>query len=104
MISADCPDKLCVNQHAISSNGETIVCLPNKVVVEVEDGESLSRALVRERQQATPRYTELCRRFLADTEDFSEEHLKEAGIEMRFENDALDACISRIKLFIQKYL
>ncbi|MFR5116202.1 MAG: NusG domain II-containing protein [Eubacterium sp.] len=31
MISADCPDKLCVNQHAISSNGETIVCLPNKV-------------------------------------------------------------------------
>ena len=104
MISADCPDKLCVNQHAISSNGETIVCLPNKVVVEVEDGERLSRALVRERQQATPRYTELCRRFLADTEDFSEEHLKEAGIEMRFENDALDACISRIKLFIQKYL
>ena len=74
------------------------------VYVEVEDGERLSRALVRERQQATPRYTELCRRFLADTEDFSEEHLKEAGIEMRFENDALDACISRIKLFIQKYL
>lgn len=38
MISADCPDKLCVDQHAISSNGETIVCLPNKVVVEVEEG------------------------------------------------------------------
>ena len=74
------------------------------VYVEVEDGERLSRALVRERQQATPRYTELCRRFLADTEDFSEEHLKEAGIEKRFENDNLDACISRIKLFIQKYL
>ena len=33
MISADCPDKLCVNQHAISSNGETIVCLPNKLVI-----------------------------------------------------------------------
>lgn len=32
---ADCPDKLCVNQKAISSTGETIVCLPNKVVVEV---------------------------------------------------------------------
>ena len=30
---------ICVNQHAISSNGETIVFLPNKVVVEVEDGE-----------------------------------------------------------------
>lgn len=32
---ADCPDKLCVNQKAISATGETIVCLPNKVVVEV---------------------------------------------------------------------
>lgn len=35
MTSADCPDKLCVNQKAISATGETIVCLPNKVVVEV---------------------------------------------------------------------
>lgn len=39
---ADCPDKLCVHQRAISKTGETIVCLPNKVVVEVlgsEDSE-----------------------------------------------------------------
>ena len=72
------------------------------VYVEVEDGERLARALARERQQATPRYTELCRRFLADTEDFSEEHLKEAGIKMRFQNNELEDCISRIKLFIQK--
>ena len=32
---ADCPDKLCVKQNQISKNGETIVCLPHKVVVEV---------------------------------------------------------------------
>lgn len=32
---ADCPDKLCVNQHSISFNGETIVCLPNKLVVKI---------------------------------------------------------------------
>lgn len=32
---ADCPDKLCVNQHSISCNGETIVCLPNKLVVKI---------------------------------------------------------------------
>ncbi len=32
---ADCPDKLCVNQHSISHNGETIVCLPNKLVVKI---------------------------------------------------------------------
>lgn len=30
---ASCPDKLCVHQHKIRDNGETIVCLPNKVVV-----------------------------------------------------------------------
>ena len=33
--AADCPDKLCVNQHSISYNGETIVCLPNKLVVKI---------------------------------------------------------------------
>ncbi len=36
---AECPDKLCVHQRAISKQGETIVCLPNKVVVEVIGGE-----------------------------------------------------------------
>lgn len=36
IVSADCPDELCVKQAAISHNGETIVCLPNKVVVSIE--------------------------------------------------------------------
>lgn len=40
MIEADCPDKLCVNQKAISKNGESIICLPNKVVVTVESNEN----------------------------------------------------------------
>lgn len=35
MIRANCPDKLCVHQAAVSHAGETIVCLPNKVVVTV---------------------------------------------------------------------
>lgn len=34
---ADCPDQICVDQKAISKEGETIVCLPNKVVVEVKN-------------------------------------------------------------------
>ena len=38
MIEASCPDKLCVHQKAISRTGETIVCLPNKVVAEVKGG------------------------------------------------------------------
>ena len=34
------------------------------VYIEVEDGERLSRALMRERQQSEPKYSEMCRRFL----------------------------------------
>lgn len=33
--SASCPDKLCVNQHTVSKNGQSLVCLPNKVVVKI---------------------------------------------------------------------
>ena len=36
MTEADCPDKLCVHQKAISLNHENIICLPNKVIVEVQ--------------------------------------------------------------------
>lgn len=38
MREADCPDKLCVHQRAISKTNETIVCLPNRVVVTVVGG------------------------------------------------------------------
>ena len=36
MISADCPDQICVKHNPISKAGETIICLPNKVVVTIE--------------------------------------------------------------------
>lgn len=39
MKDADCPDKLCMRQGAISRDGQTIVCLPHKLVVEVTGGE-----------------------------------------------------------------
>lgn len=63
--------------------------------IEVEDGERLERALNREKQQKCPRYAELCRRFLADEEDFSEEKLAEAGITARdrYENRELEKCL-----------
>lgn len=66
------------------------------IYIEVEDGERLQRALDRERAQEKPRYAEMCRRFLADSEDFSEEHIREAGIEKRFYNRDLDTCIEEI--------
>ena len=61
--------------------------------IEVEDGERLSRAIARERQQKKPNFEEVCRRFLADAADFSEEKLEEAGIEKRFENRDFSECI-----------
>lgn len=51
--------------------------------IEVEDGLRLTRALEREKRQSQPRYDELCRRFLADSKDFSEENLRAAGIEKK---------------------
>ena len=72
--------------------------------IEVEDGIRLRRALDREMKQEHPRYQEMCRRFLADSEDFSEEKLSEAGIERRFLNTDLDKCIDEIKLCINKGL
>lgn len=40
MTSADCPDKLCVHQKKIAKNGETLVCLPNKVIVSVQSDDN----------------------------------------------------------------
>ena len=66
------------------------------IYIEVEDGLRLERALKREREQKEPKYAELCRRFLADSKDFSEENLKKAGITKRFQNIDLDKCLSEI--------
>jgi len=72
------------------------------IYIEVEDGERLKRAIAREEQQKTPKYEEMCRRFLADAQDFSEEKLQEAGITKRFYNTELESCIKEIKNYIQK--
>ncbi|MCR4803767.1 MAG: guanylate kinase [Lachnospiraceae bacterium] len=65
--------------------------------VEVEDGIRLSRALSREREQKEPKYQELCRRFLADCEDFSEEKIAKAGIQKRFENLDMEQCLKEME-------
>lgn len=74
------------------------------VLLELDDGIRLQRALNRERKQENPRYQELCRRYLADAEDFSEEKIKEAGIRGRFSNENLEKCIAEIKKYIQNSL
>lgn len=35
---ADCPDRLCVRQGAVSKAGESIICLPHRIVITIEDG------------------------------------------------------------------
>jgi hypothetical protein len=37
--SADCPDGLCIRTGRISRTGQSIVCLPHKLVVEIQGGE-----------------------------------------------------------------
>ena len=71
------------------------------IYVEVEDGTRLERAIGRERKQAKPQYEEMCRRFLADAEDFSEEKLRRAGITKRFVNTDLEQCLKEIETFIR---
>jgi hypothetical protein len=36
MLDADCRDKICIKEGFKDKNGETIVCLPNKLVVEIK--------------------------------------------------------------------
>lgn len=66
--------------------------------IEVEDGERLIRAIRREQTQEVPKYEEMCRRFLADAKDFSEERLAEAEISVRyFNNESLEACLAALR-------
>lgn len=75
------------------------------IYVEVEDGERLIRAIEREKKSGKPDYREMCRRYLADDEDFSEEKLTGAGIKAadRFENKDLTECIESIRRRIIGY-
>ncbi len=72
------------------------------IYIELDDGVRLQRALNRENGQKEPRYEEMCRRFLADAADFSEERLASAGITERFPNDDLTVCIANIAEFIRR--
>lgn len=70
------------------------------IMIELDDGTRLQRALDREKRQEHPKYEEMCRRFLADSEDFSEEKMQAAGIRKRFLNDDLQRCLAEIRDYI----
>lgn len=67
------------------------------IYISLDDGVRLQRALKREIEQTNPNYNELCRRFLADSEDFSKEKLESLNIKIKYCNYELDECIKNIK-------
>ncbi len=67
------------------------------LLIQVEDGLRLKRAIAREEQQKEPKYQEMCRRFLADCEDFSEEKILQQGIRERYSNEGtLEDCLKKV--------
>lgn len=75
------------------------------IYIEVEDRIRMERAMRREAKQAEPDYAELCRRFLADCADFSEDNIKNCGISKRYyNNENIEDCINEIKSDIIRYM
>ena len=74
------------------------------IFIDLDDGVRLQRALDRERAQDVPQYGEMCRRFLADEQDFSEERITAAGIKKRFVNNKLEGCLLEIIEYIKEEL
>ncbi len=71
------------------------------IMIELDDGVRLQRALDREKKPENRKFEEMCRRFLADSEDFAEEKLASAGITHRFYNDDLRRCLGEIRDYIE---
>lgn len=80
-------------------NNEKVKVIP--IYIEVDDGIRLERALKREREQENPKYEELCRRFLADSKDFSESKIIESGIKKRFQNINIEDCVKEIIEYVE---
>lgn len=74
------------------------------IYLDLDDGIRLQRALNREMTQEVPKYEEMCRRFLADSEDFSDDKMEEAGITKRFNNEDLNKCLEEIKAYLFEFI
>lgn len=70
-----------------------------------EDGVRLQRALDRENNQKVPQYMELCRRFLADSTDFSEENIGKRSITKVIDNNGdIQETIEEVNKVLNLYL
>lgn len=84
-----------------SGNGKDTV-IP--IYIEADAKDRLLRYINRESLQKNPNYREVCRRFLADEEDFAEEELQRLGIIKRYFNRDLDVCCKEIEADITSLL
>ncbi len=74
------------------------------ILIEVDDGDRLQRALDREKAQDNPKYEEMCRRYIADSNDFAQQKIKDSGIEKVFFNKNLESCFVEIKDYIKELI
>lgn len=74
------------------------------IYIEADAKDRLIRYINRESLQKNPNYKEVCRRFLADEEDFAEEELQRLGISKRYFNRDLDECCAEIEADIAALL
>ena len=72
--------------------------------IAVDDFVRMDRSLKREKEQKNPCVAEVCRRFLADEVDFSEEKLQQAGITEEILNVSLQEALEEIEKRIDKSL
>lgn len=66
------------------------------IYLEVADDTRLLRSIEREQKQEQPKYAEICRRYLADEEDFSERNLNKNGITKKYHNRNVEECLSKV--------
>jgi len=89
------------NYYKGNTDNEDVV-IP--IYIEADPKDRLIRYINRESLQKSPNYKEVCRRFLADEEDFAEEKLQKLGIVKRYFNQSLKACCKEIEEEIAAHL
>ena len=80
---------------------------PQRVIplyIELDKGLRLARALSRERSQKEPKYAEMCRRFLADEQDFSDEKVAACRFPRVYVNNDFSACLEAMTETVEKNL
>lgn len=73
------------------------------IYLEVPDDERLLRSIRREQRQVKPNFAEICRRYLADEEDFSEENLKMLNLPRRYSNVDIHQCTAEVISYIKSF-